>query len=321
MRCARSGTVCAVIPTYDRRDLLLETLDGLARQTQPCDAALVVDNASTDGSAEAVAHRHPSVDVLRLATNTGSAGGFSAGIDWALRRGYDWVWLIDNDSIPDPDALGELLGAHARFPPGGRPVLLASKVVWTDGSILPLNVPLFKRHEIETFYGAAAKATLSVRAAPYAGLLVSAEVIRRCGLPIAGYFLWNDDIEWTGRLLRNDFGVLVPTSVLCHKTPGNPATVAEAGPRFFYEIRNKMWMLRGSDAFGKAEKFRFGAMLMVRTFQFLRAEPSLPGALATVARGVAGGLREPARPPGPLDGPVLTSRPEGDGPAPDRLPA
>ncbi|MDP9442642.1 MAG: glycosyltransferase [Actinomycetota bacterium] len=289
--------VCAVIPTFDRRDLLLETLEGLAKQSRPCDAIVVVDNASTDGSAEAVCTRYPDVEVLRFEHNSGSAGGFGAGISWALDHGFTWVWLIDNDSIPEPDALAELVRAFDRFDDGEKPVLLASKVVWTDRSILPLNVPIFKRKELDTFYLAAARSTLSVRAAPYAGVLVSADAVRQSGLPIPEYFLWNDDIEWTGRLLRDAFGVLVPASVLCHKTPSNPTTTADAGPRFYFEIRNKLWMCRASDAYRPMEKVRFLLTLVVDTTRHLRVTQPHHRALTTMVAGIWAGMsRRPPRP-------------------------
>lgn len=289
--------ICAVVPTFNRRDLLLETLAGLTAQSRPCDAVLVVDNASADGSAEHVGESYEAVELLKLSTNTGSAGGFAAGIAWALDNGFTWVWLIDNDSVPEPDALAELIAAFNRFSEDEKPILLASKVVWTDGSILPLNVPIFKRKELDTFYRAAAKATLSLRAAPYAGLLVSVNAVRSSGLPLEEYFLWNDDIEWTGRILKDGFGVLVPTSIVCHKTPSNPTTTADSGPRFYFEVRNKLWMLRASPAFRPMEKVRFALTLIVDTGRFLVRTRNKAAAAATVLSGLWAGLGRAPSPP------------------------
>lgn len=286
--------VCAVVPTYDRRRLLLETLGGIAVQTRPVDSILVVDNASTDGTASAVREAYPSVEILPLDRNTGSAGGFGQGAAWACERGYDWIWLLDNDSVPEPEALSRLFSAYNRFDPKERPTLLASKVVWTDGSILPLNVPIFKRKDLPLLYLAAEHGTLSLRAAPYAGILVHQNLIRRHGLPLQDYFLWEDDIEWTGRMLRNTFGVLVPDSVVCHKTLSNPSTTADAGPRFYYEIRNKIWMLRYSDAYRPMEKLRFALTLAADTWRFLGRQPAAQ-AFPIVVRGLfAGTMRRPA---------------------------
>jgi GT2 family glycosyltransferase len=271
----------------------LETLAGIAAQSRAAETILVVDNASTDGTASAVEDAHPSVEILRLVSNTGSAGGFGAGAAWAFEHGYDWIWLLDNDSIPKQEALARLIAAHRRFPKAERPILLASKVVWIDGSILPLNVPIIKRKNLPLLYLAAQYATLSLRAAPYAGILVHRSVVERHGLPLKDYFLWEDDIEWTGRILRDGFGVLVPDSVVCHKTPSNPSTTADAGPRFYYEIRNKIWMLRYSDAYRPMEKLRFALTLVVDTFRFLKRQPVAKGVSVVVRGLLAGGLKRP----------------------------
>ena len=283
--------VCAVIPTHNRTELLLETLDGLARQTRPADSVLLVDNASTDGVGDAARQRLPGIEILRFEINSGSAGGFGRGARWAFEAGYDWIWLLDNDSEPEPEALAALLDAHARFPADDAPVLLASKVVWTDGSILPLNVPMFKRKDPALLYRAAEHGTVSLRNAPYAGVLVHRDAIAEHGVPVEKYFLWNDDIEWTGRILRSGFGVLVPSSVVCHKTPGNPKTTAAAGPRFFYEVRNKLWMVRCSDAYSPLERLAFLLALVRETGRYLSRTPT-PASIWTVVRGLAAGLAD-----------------------------
>jgi len=292
--------VCVVIPTYNRRDLLDETLRGVAALTGGVGAVLVIDNASTDGTAGMVAQHHPFVHVLRCEVNHGSAGGFGEGLRWAVQHGYEWVWLLDDDSIPEPTALDELLRTLARFPPGHQPVVLATKVIWTDGSILPLNAPLFKRKHLPSFYFAAENGALSIRAAPYAGVLVHRSAVEDYGIPIPEYFLWNDDLEWTGRILRSKFGVLVPTSVICHKTPGNPSTTANSGERFYFEIRNKLWMCRRSEAYARSERARFLATLAVDTIRFLRVTRPRRLAARTVIVGLWAGAVRPAPAPAHL---------------------
>ncbi len=293
--------VCAVIPTFNRLTLLVETIEGLLGQTRPADCVLLVDNGSTDDVAHAARSCLPGIEVLRFDDNSGSAGGFGRGIRWAFDAGYDWIWLLDNDSEPEPHALAELLHASARFPTDRAPALLASKVVWTDGSILPLNVPIVKRKDAAFLYWAAEHATLSLRAAPYAGLLVHRDAIERHGVPLESYFFWNDDIEWTGRILRDELGVLVPSSIVCHKTPGNPTTKADTGPRYYFEIRNKLWMVRHSQAFRPMENIRFILSLLVETGRFVYRTTPKRMAIWTVARGTARGLLTRPKPARPLN--------------------
>ena len=131
--------VVAVVVAYNRRELLLEAVDAIFAQTVVPDAVVVVDNASDDGSAEAVAARHPSAEVVRLERNTGGAGGFTVGLAVAMARpDARWVWLMDDDTVPNPTALERLLDGVA-----GRAdvAVVGSRVVWTDGRDHPMNTP------------------------------------------------------------------------------------------------------------------------------------------------------------------------------------
>src|SRR3954454_4454835 len=87
-------SVCAVVVTYNRLDLLTRCLEHLEAGSRPPDSILVVDNASTDGTAAMLAERG-GVEVLRLAQNGGGAGGFERGLEHAFRQGHDWLWLLD----------------------------------------------------------------------------------------------------------------------------------------------------------------------------------------------------------------------------------
>ncbi|MDQ2874560.1 MAG: glycosyltransferase, partial [Actinomycetota bacterium] len=83
--------VAAVVVTYNRRQLLLESLAAVQAQTRPADTVIVVDNASTDESAAAVRERFPGVRLQRLARNTGGAGGFAFGMALALATDADLI--------------------------------------------------------------------------------------------------------------------------------------------------------------------------------------------------------------------------------------
>lgn len=107
--------VAAVVVTYNRKAMLDKCLSGLLAQTSPLDRIIVVDNASTDGTAEMFAAsgawENPIVEYCRLAENGGGNGGFYEGVKRAYEENYDWVWLMDDDAVPQPDALRELLNS------------------------------------------------------------------------------------------------------------------------------------------------------------------------------------------------------------------
>src|SRR4051794_13444369 len=101
--------VVAVVVTYNRKVLLGRCLEALERQTRPPEAVLVVDNASTDRTAELVAAQSDA-RYVRLSRNGGGAEGFHHGVRIALaEEAPDWLWLMDDDCIAAPDALERLL--------------------------------------------------------------------------------------------------------------------------------------------------------------------------------------------------------------------
>jgi len=109
------GVVWAIIVTRDRRELLRECLAALGAQQRPADHVLVVDNASSDGTVEMVLTKHPDVELLSLAVNEGGAGGFHEGMRRAHGGGAEWLWVMDDDTVPEPGALSELLAAPQRL--------------------------------------------------------------------------------------------------------------------------------------------------------------------------------------------------------------
>lgn len=119
-----------VIVTYNRLELLKECLACVCGQTIPFSRVIVVDNHSTDGTAEYLASR-TDIEVIREAENLGGAGGFYDGLQRAGQSPYDWVLIIDDDAMIAPDYMEKLLDyANAHTGIYG----LAGKVV-TEGHI------------------------------------------------------------------------------------------------------------------------------------------------------------------------------------------
>jgi rhamnopyranosyl-N-acetylglucosaminyl-diphospho-decaprenol beta-1,3/1,4-galactofuranosyltransferase len=254
-------SVCAVVVTCNRKELLLQALAALQAQQRRPDAILVVDNASTDGTAEIVQQEFPSAEVLRLQKNVGGAGGFHIGMKVAAERRYDWLWLMDDDTIPETGALHELLRALERFEDEPRPVVLASKVIWSDGLLHTMNPSYVKSGDLEALYRSAARATLSIRSTTFVSCLLHRTAIERYGLPNAGYFIWGDDTEYTARILRSEFGVVVPASIALHKTAKKHTALDATPERYAIHVRNTVWMLLRSPAWERKEKLRQGAGL------------------------------------------------------------
>lgn len=256
--------VVAVVVAWNRQDLMVQTLDGLASQTRAPEAVVVIDNASTDNS-RAIAQDHQVVDeVLTMPENLGGAGGFAAGIARAVNHwNADLVWIMDDDTVPTQTALAGLLEARRRYP--GQPALLASKAIWTDGREHPMNRPR-PRPLLDPKLARRAEeiGTVPIRTASFVSIMIDRRAIEEDGLPKADYFLWNDDFEYTARLLRHRVGLYVPDSVVVHKTKKFGDSSADPGPRFVNEVRNKLWMYTRSNALNPVEKALYGGKSVLR---------------------------------------------------------
>lgn len=108
--------VTSVVLNWNRRDLTLACLESLAAMAVPAGVdhrIVVVDNGSTDGSAEAVRAAFPDAVLVVLPENLGFAAGANIGIRRALDAGAAWTLLVNNDTVADPSLLTELYAGAA----------------------------------------------------------------------------------------------------------------------------------------------------------------------------------------------------------------
>jgi GT2 family glycosyltransferase len=268
---------------------LAEALDGLHGQTRPLDAVVVIDNASTDDSAE-VAQRHPvGADVLSLERNTGGAGGFAVGIARALdAHAADLVWIMDDDTVPTSTALAGLL--EVREGSVRPPAALGSRVLWTDGSEHPMNRPR-RRPGRAWSERDRERGALPVRSSSFVSFMLDGEVARRTPLPIVDYFIWNDDFEYSTRLLRRADGYYCDGSVVVHKTKALGSTDVDPGERFYFEVRNKLWLFRFSHGLSFGEKLLYGGSTARRWLRTLRRSQNPAVLRAAGRRGWTDGWR------------------------------
>ncbi|HSS69002.1 MAG TPA: glycosyltransferase [Nocardioidaceae bacterium] len=296
---AERERVVAVVVTWNRRELLAESLSALAAQTRALDGVIVVDNASDDGTDELLARevgRLDGFESVRTSRNIGGAGGFALGIERALASGCDAVWLMDDDTVPEPTAVERLLDARERYA-GETPALVASKVVWTDGRDHPMNTPRRKPGASRLdIYAADAVGCVPIRSASFVSALVDADTVRERGLPIADYFLWNDDFEFTTRLIRGLPALYCPASIVTHKTATYGSTDSDPGERFYFEVRNKVWLFGRSHGLSPTEKAVYGGSSLRRWVRTVASSDDRKTLLRAARRGLVDGVRTKPRP-------------------------
>jgi rhamnopyranosyl-N-acetylglucosaminyl-diphospho-decaprenol beta-1,3/1,4-galactofuranosyltransferase len=232
------ASIAAAVATYNRRDVLRQCLAAICQQTRPPEEIIVVDNASTDGTADVVAHEFPEVRVVRMSENTGAAGGFAAGIAEGVRRGHDWVWVFNDDDLPVPDALATLLRGARRAP--GPTGMVACARRKADQTMHPLGARWTHRHRSLPPV-AQLSSLVPLDVVTFSGTLVSASLVRDVGLPRSDFFMMIEDLEYC--LRARDAGwrtYAVPETLTMSMTMGSQ----DSSPpwRGYYQTRNQLLM-------------------------------------------------------------------------------
>lgn len=216
--------ICCVIVTYNRKKLLIESIKSVLNQTYKVEDVLVIDNNSTDGTKEFLIENNlmNKISYNKLTSNIGGAGGFNAGIKESLKKQYDWVWIMDDDSIPVNTALENLIRSLDELK-NEKISFLCSKVIGPENE--EMNIPLISERIGKNGYPLwmkyLDKGIVEVKAATFVSVLINFEAIKKVGLPWKQFFIWGDDIEYTLRLTKYfGCGYSIGKSIVIHKRIG-----------------------------------------------------------------------------------------------------
>ena len=237
-------TVWIVVLNWNGRAFTAACLRSLRRLTYPRVRVIVVDNGSTDGSVESVRTEFPEVDVVPLERNIGFAAGNNVGIRKALDAGAVYVWLLNNDTEVDPDALSLLVAEAEKDPRIG---------------ILTPSVTTLSAHSGRGFTGTAVKDlrtdAAAVNRAPagfvYRAVFGTAMLVRSGLFLTAGFlderfFIYYEDDDFSIRAQKAGYLLVqVPQAKVLHAgsaTMGSPQGVSPA--KAYLKARNRILLVR-----------------------------------------------------------------------------
>lgn len=241
-------TVAAIVVTYNRKALLIECIKALKEQTYSDFVTLIIDNASTDGTKEAIAEFIDNTEVFYFNTgeNLGGAGGFNFGIKQAVNMNFDYCWVMDDDTIASARALEALMETVIKLKDEFS--FLCSSVKWIDGSDCIMNLPELSKDS------AGRESTISnglvlVDSCSFVSCFFKSGDVRKLGLPIKEFFIYGDDVEFTKRLRTLGSAYQDKSSVVVHKMNTNQgASLIEVSAdridRYFYSYRNKIYVAK-----------------------------------------------------------------------------
>ena len=265
--------VLAHIHTMNDADIIDRTIEAMRRQTRPVDGILIVDNASTDDTLmrPSVAH----ATVLRHEKNLGTSGTVHSGLRFALEHDYDWAWVFDADSIPEPDALEKLLDRYAGWPPAlQQETAFLACVHYNVQDGVEQHGGVFGRHGFTRVSPEATERCYPCHVVIWSGCLYRMAAVRQIGLPNPDYMLDWGEGEYGYRIMQAGYkGFVDRDAVLHHNIRGRtsltsikvklgPATLRfrEFAPiRCYYTCRNPLYFALYDAVGGRFRLFRNAA--------------------------------------------------------------
>jgi GT2 family glycosyltransferase len=237
--------VAAVVLSWNRRNDTLACLRSLAA-ADPAPHVILVDNASSDGTADAVRREFPGLELIENGSNLGFAEGNDVGIRRALAMGADHVLVLNNDTEVDPGFLGPLLEEAARRPDAGA---LSPKILFAD----PPGLVWFAGAEYDPRSGYNGRhrgyrepddgrfdSVVETGRVCGAAMLVPREVFEKIGTFDSELFAYSEDTDWSLRAREAGYRhYVVPASRVWHKV--SAASGGESSPTaLYYDLRNAL---------------------------------------------------------------------------------
>lgn len=222
--------VAIIILNWNGKEDTIECLESLKDVTYPNYEILLVDNGSIDGSVECFKDKYPEIDIIENSENLGFAEGNNVGIRRATDKGADYVLMLNNDTVVDPEFLGELVKVTEEDERIGA---IGPDIRLYDNPSKPQIKKYGRIHtisDVDTLSGAC--------------LLLKIKVLLKIGLLHAIYFCYDEDREINERLKKNGYRVVyVPTnSKVYHKLGSTSNKISNL--QIYYMTRNRFLTVR-----------------------------------------------------------------------------
>ncbi len=221
--------IAAVIVTYNNSEMLLRLLEDLMSQTRMADEIIIVDNGDTDNTQNLVKDKFRHVTYIKMPENSGSAGGYYAGIQAALGNN-DFVWTLDDDVRVPVDSLKELIYGFKRLAASHK-IAIARSVIHKQPS---LNVEM----PMDNF--------------TWRGCLIKTEIFSRGCVLNKDFFIYGEDADLSYQLKKKGYVFFwIPTSE-CQDTRtkgrevyrlfGKREDIYSENFRLYYAFRNHVYI-------------------------------------------------------------------------------
>ena len=286
--------VTIIILNWNGKEDTIECLESLKHITYPNYKILLVDNGSTDGSVECFRERYPGMEIIENGDNLGFAEGNNVGIRRAMEEEIDYLLLLNNDTIVDPEFLNELINIAKNDDNIG---MLGPKTYhYSDYSMVQTftkkfnlctgNFTLIPRlikdnggdvnEEVDSISGCC--------------MLVTSKVIENVGILDPDYFLYWEETDWCYRIRSSGFKIVyVPEAKIWHKI----GTSSGSCLSFYYFSRNLFLFMKKNATFVQMASFLIffiGVEFWIHSLVLVVHHKNIP-AFKSFLKGVKDGIK------------------------------
>lgn len=294
-------SVAIIIVNWNGLKLTDACLESLKNINYPYYKIVLVDNASTDGSSSYFKAHYNDVKLITLSKNTGFTGGNNTGMQWALEQGFDYIMLLNNDTVVNDTSfltkMVEVMKQNENIAIACPTIFYYnSGKIWYAGGKLSLWSGWKHYHAIPD----SSKKKYKTGYVTGCCLLAKSDMIREIGFLNNAYFLSVEDVEWSLRAKNNGWELAyIPDSILLHKDSMSSKS-AEKGKysptRIYFEWRNSIWFIREyGNPFQKGIVWPlyFGGIILFKMAAYMLLGRSKK--LKAIAKAVKDGLTADAR--------------------------
>lgn len=260
--------VLAHIHTLNASHVIDQALDALQRQTRPPDAIVIVDNGSTDGTLNRIFLEE--VAVIRNPMDLGVSGSIRVGFSHALNHGFDWIWVLDADAVPEPRALETLLELHDGWSQAVKDETgFIACLPRTEPDGTPLHGQLFTEHGRFAIMPTPGQHYYPCQITIWSGCLYRLAAVRKVGLPNGDYFMDRGELEYGYRMMKAGYKGYIhqDAQIRQHVSIFSNSKGLKVGPlnltfyelpplRCYYTLRNTLYFALYDQADGRLVRLR-----------------------------------------------------------------
>ncbi len=230
--------IAAIIVTFNRLEFLKDTIDALKNQTKTIDKIIVVNNSSSDGTEEWL-KKQSDLLIIKQA-NLGSSGGQYTGWKTAYDLGYEWLWIMDDDVLPELDCLEKMwdykkeniILAPLRYSPSGVPFVNSdTKIVNLTNPFKSIWTELLQKEDL-------VNELIQCDGITFEGPFLHRSTIDKIGFPEKNFFIYGDDTEYTIRAFKNGINSFIVINSRLNRRLEYSDLNNEFNWKHFYIIRN-----------------------------------------------------------------------------------